>query len=155
MEESKNLTRDGIEIKTGKEYYRQNGEVIIATGVLPDTQKVIAYSYIEGSSMEAKLYPTGHSEVSCDYEYESEEFTISFSQIYGKPPVFLIESSIKKKQEELNEIATKIGIAHIEMATIRKNNNETKRILESELSDLQEKINEAKLKIKEIITKLN
>jgi hypothetical protein len=155
MEESKNLTSDGIEIKIGEEYYRQNGEIIIVTGVLPDIQKVIAYSYIKGEAIESRLYPNGHSEISCDYEYESEEFTLSFSQIYGKPPVFLIESSIKKKQEELNEIATKIGIAHIEMATIRKNNNETKRILESELSDLQEKINEAKLKIKEIITKLN
>ena len=148
------LTRDGKEIIIGNEYYRANGEIITVVGIIENKRKAIVYSYIEGTAMDCKLYPSGHTEIEIPYEYESEEYTISFDQMYNTPPVYIIDKKIQQKNKELDGVSLKIGLAIVELKSVEKEYRGKINSLEEELAELQDLISDAKKEISNIKEKL-
>lgn len=148
------VTRDGVEIEVGREYFRQNGEVVTVHGIVERTGYVIVTGYFGGSTMGCKLYPSGHTEIELDYEHESEEFTLFCNQLYAEEPVFVITPRIKEKQEELAVIATKIGLAKVELRHSEKMLRDQKISMEKELEDMQNATALAEKKAAEIVENL-
>lgn len=154
-EVEKFLTRDGLEIEIGNEYFRENGEVLTVEGLVSGKSVAIVKGYYEGTTMDCRLYPSGYTELELEYEHESEEFTIPCSSLYSEEPVFVITPRIKKKQEELAVIATKIGLAKVELRHVESMAQKQKIRMESELKDIGDAIDLAKAEMADTVKNLS
>lgn len=104
-------TIDGVQAEVGKHYYNEYGEEVILNRVVVDPDNNNAWFLVtplyEGETIEAKLYPTGHTEISAPYEHEGEPRLVN--AIWAEEPDPRLGPKYKRAMSELRSIAITVG----------------------------------------------
>lgn len=103
-------TNDGHELHINHIYYNSIGEVVSLVDVLTSHDgrlRFLVVPIFEGEAMEAKLYPSGHTEVTTPYIHEAMPVVIE--AIYKNEPVPLLGEKMAKATDRLANIAATTG----------------------------------------------
>lgn len=156
---------DGKELERHGYYYTRSGqEVILNDWAMGQNGPVFLVSrFYEGETMEARLYPEGHTEISMPYEHEGEIEPVN--ELFKDSPVFIVEEKYKQKAEEVSALCQSIG----KLADVIKNSKKELQELthidktltaqvknkESVLSELKNKIETSRENLNEKISQIS
>lgn len=141
---------DGKELVKSGYYYTRAGQcVTLEDWAMGQSGPVfLVCRFYEGEAMEGRMYPSGHTEITMDYEHEGEVEPVN--EIFKDVPLFVVDARYKEKSEEVIALCKSIGRLEV---LIKNSEREVQKALgkskefdlqanakERTLSGLQEKI---------------
>jgi len=100
---------DGHELEKNGHYYTRAGQVVALDdwAMGQSGPMFLACRFYEGEAMEAAMYPSGHTEITCEYEHFGE--SEPFSELFKKAPIFIVDDLFKEKSAEVTALSLSIG----------------------------------------------
>ena len=100
---------DDKDLQKNGYYYTRLGQcVILHDWALGQNAPVFLVSrFYEGETMEARLYPSGHTEITMPYEHEGEIEPVN--ELFQDAPIFIVEEEYKKKANEVSLLCQSVG----------------------------------------------
>ena len=117
-------TTDGKELRRYDYYYTRAGQVVILDDwAMGQKSPVFLVSrFYEGEAMEAKLYPGGHTEVTCQYEHQGEIEAVN--ELFKDVPIFVVDELYKQRSKEVLTLCASIGLLENVIKTSKKKSKE-------------------------------
>jgi len=119
---------DGKELQRYGYYYTRAGQCVTLHDWAEGQSDFIflVSRFYEGETMEARLYPSGHTEITSTYEHEGEVEPVS--ELFKDVPIFAVEEEYKKKAEEVLALCQSIGKLEVEIKNSEKRSRELNNI---------------------------
>lgn len=108
--ESKVKTNDGHELHINHIYHNSMGEIVSLVEVLTNQDgksRFLVVPIFEGETMDVKLYPGGHTEVTASYTHEA--MPVIIDAIYKDEPIPLLGDKFASEVNRITSIAETTG----------------------------------------------